>query len=94
MGLTLAVSQVLADTRRQASCNHSLLELLKQRIYSLALAYEDLNDHIELRHDLALQTAASRVESLASLACSHGFAKRQSARAVAFDRSSAWAISS
>ncbi|MAU42156.1 MAG: IS1380 family transposase [Kordiimonas sp.] len=66
MGLTQAVSRVLADTRRQASCNHSLLELLKQRIYALALGYEDLNDHSELRQDLALQTATSRVETLAS----------------------------
>ena len=32
----------------------------------MALGYEDLNDHGELRHDLALQTAASRVETLAS----------------------------
>ena len=66
MGLTQAVARAIADTRRQASCNHSLLELLKQRIYALALGYEDLNDHSELRHDLALQTATSRIEALAS----------------------------
>ena len=66
MGLSQSVARALADSRRQASCNHSLQELLKQRIYALALGYEDLNDHIELRHDLALQTATSRVETLAS----------------------------
>ena len=66
MGLSRSVAKALADTRRQASCNHSLQELLKQRIYALALGYEDLNDHTELRHDLALQTATSRVETLAS----------------------------
>jgi hypothetical protein len=32
----------------------------------LALGYEDLNDHGELRHDLALQTAVDRVAPLAS----------------------------
>ena len=66
MGLSRSVAKALADTRRQASCNYSLQELLKQRIYALALGYEDLNDHTELRQDLALQTATSRVETLAS----------------------------
>jgi hypothetical protein len=66
MNLTRSVARALDDTRRKASCDHSLAELLKQRIYALALGYEDLNDHNELRHDLALQTAASRVETLAS----------------------------
>jgi hypothetical protein len=66
MGLTRSVARALQDTRRRASCGHSLEELLKQRIYALGLGYEDLNDHGELRHDLALQTATSRVEALAS----------------------------
>ena len=66
VGLTRAVARALGDPRRQASCDHSLHDLLRQRIYGLALGYEDLNDHGELRHDLALQTATSRLESLAS----------------------------
>lgn len=66
MGLTQAVARAMVDSRRQASCDHSLLELLRQRVYALALGYEDLNDHHELRNDLALQTATSRVETLAS----------------------------
>ena len=66
MGLLRAVARALGDPRRQASCDHSQEDLLKQRVYGLALGYEDLNDHDELRHDLALQTATSRVETLAS----------------------------
>jgi hypothetical protein len=66
MGLTRAVARALDDPRRRASCEHSLADLLRQRIYALALGYEDLNDHTELRHDLALQTATARVETLAS----------------------------
>jgi hypothetical protein len=49
MGLSRSVAQ--------ANCNQSLQELLKQRIYALALGCEDINDHTELHHDLALQTA-------------------------------------
>jgi hypothetical protein len=39
---------------------------LRQRIYGLALGYEDLNDHTSLRRDLAWQTALERDEELAS----------------------------
>ena len=66
MGLTKAVARAMGDTRRKASCDHSLNELLKQRIYALALGHEDLNDHDQLRQDLALQTATSRDKPLAS----------------------------
>lgn len=66
MGLTQAVASAIGDSRRLASCDHSLLELLRQRVYALALGYEDLNDHHELRNDLALQTATSRIQTLAS----------------------------
>jgi len=30
---------------------HQLTEVLSQRIYGLALGYEDINDHEQLRHD-------------------------------------------
>ncbi len=45
---------------------HRLQDLLRQRVYALALGHEDLNDHGELRHDPALQMVASRMETLAS----------------------------
>ncbi len=39
-----------------------LVALLGQRILGLALGYEDVNDHDELRRDRALSTAMGRVE--------------------------------
>ena len=39
---------------------------LRQRVFALALGYEDVNDHAALRFDLALQTAAGRDRALAS----------------------------
>ena len=48
------VARCFADTRRKASCAHSVENMLRQRVYALALGYEDLNDHDELRHDPAL----------------------------------------
>ena len=66
--LTTAVARALDDPRRQASCDHDVLSLLRQRLYALALGYEDLNDHETLRSDLVLQTAVERDQVLASAA--------------------------
>ena len=68
VGLSEAVARVLDDPRRRASCAHSLLSLVRQRLYGLALGYEDLNDHQQLRQDLALQTAVERDTPLAGAA--------------------------
>lgn len=65
-GLMEAIAKVVTDNRRQASCDHSLLEMIRQRVYALALGDEDLNDHDSLRHDLALQTAVNQDSALAS----------------------------
>ncbi len=40
--------------------------MLRQRVFGLALGWEDVNDHAALRRDLALQTAAERDRALAS----------------------------
>jgi Transposase DDE domain group 1 len=39
------------DHRDPAKVEHTLPELLKQRVFALCLGYEDLNDHDRLRHD-------------------------------------------
>jgi hypothetical protein len=39
------------DGRNQSLVEHSIPEMLSQRIYGLALGYEDLNDHEQLRTD-------------------------------------------
>ncbi|MDY7029189.1 MAG: IS1380 family transposase [Spirochaetota bacterium] len=68
IGLTKAIDRVLNDPRRQGSCTHSQLSMLKQRIYGLCLGYEDLNDHQTLRHDIGFQTAVEAEAALASSA--------------------------
>ena len=66
LGLTVGAAKLLNDPRRQASCDHSQLSMIRQRVYGLALGYEDLNDHDSLRHDLAWQTAAECGKATAS----------------------------
>src|SRR5262249_14228952 len=39
---------------------HSLEHLVAQRVYALALGYEDLNDHDDLRHDPLLATVVGK----------------------------------
>ena len=66
LGLTKAVASGLSDARQRAKVDHQQLAMLRQRVFGIALGYEDLNDHDALRHDLALQTAVDRDQPLAS----------------------------
>lgn len=50
------LSACFTDHRQADAVEHPVSRLLKQRIYGLALGYEDLNDHDELRHDPLLAT--------------------------------------
>jgi len=50
------------DGRNQALIDHSILEMLSQRIYGLALGYEDINDHEQLRTDPVFGVLAGREE--------------------------------
>ena len=55
-------SACFTDHRDPSKVAHPLVVLLGQRILGLALGYEDVNDHDELRRDRALSTAMGRVE--------------------------------
>jgi hypothetical protein len=61
--------------------------MLRQRVYALALGYEDLNDHDALRHDPALQTAVGRDVDMASASTLCRFEN-------SVDKKSLWALSS
>src|ERR1700757_2774127 len=66
IGLTKSLAKRLPDKRDPDKIEHSLESMLRQRIYGLALGYEDCNDHNSLRKDLLWQTASERTEELAS----------------------------
>ncbi len=54
------VVRCFTDARDPERIEHELSEMLAQRIYALALGYEDLNDHEELRHDPLLAVLAGK----------------------------------
>ena len=51
IGLTPRLARCFVDYRNRLSVEHDVQALVSQRIYALALGYEDLNDHGELRGD-------------------------------------------
>lgn len=66
LGLTEKLAAVLPEARAAEKIEHGQKSLLRQRIYSLCAGYEDLNDQLTLRHDVALQTAVEEDKELAS----------------------------
>src|SRR6185312_7364947 len=49
------------DTRRQHLVEHEVATLLAQRVFGIALGYEDLNDHDALRHDPMMAVLAGKL---------------------------------
>ena len=66
INLISELEKIIPDPRDQSMITHPLISMLKQRIYGIALGYEDLNDHATLRNDPAIQTAVDRINTLAS----------------------------
>lgn len=56
------LSQCFQDYRHADLIEHTLESLIKQRVYGLALGYEDLNDHDELRQDALLALLCDKAD--------------------------------
>lgn len=66
LGLLKRVAQVLPDPRNPGLVRHTTEQMLRQRVFGLCQGYEDLNDHDQLKNDLALQTALEKDRAGAS----------------------------
>jgi hypothetical protein len=62
MNLLTRFSRCFQDRRNPVFVQHRLEEMLAQRVYGLALGYEDLNDHEQLRHDPLLGLLAGKAQ--------------------------------
>ncbi len=60
IGLLDSINACIPDPRDPLYITHQQREMLAQRIFSIALGYEDLNDQQTLRDDPALQVAAGK----------------------------------
>jgi hypothetical protein len=68
MQLTQQMAEALHDPRDPRRIDHSLQDLLRERIYLIAQGYADQNDAATLRHDPVLKLAVGRTPSDAPLA--------------------------
>lgn len=64
VGLSRALAGCFVDRRDARFVEHGVSELVAQRLYALALGYEDLNDHADLRRDPLLAVAANKSDPL------------------------------
>ena len=60
IGLTQSLAECITDPRDPAKIRHDLRAMLAQRIFGIALGYEDLNDHQDLRGDPLMALLAER----------------------------------
>jgi hypothetical protein len=63
IGLVNRLAGCFRDARRQELIEHSVQTLVGQRVFAMALGYEDLNDHDELRHDPIMAVLAGKLEA-------------------------------
>jgi hypothetical protein len=62
IGLIERVAACFVDEREQDQVIHTLPALVGQRVVGIALGYEDVNDHDELRYDPVLALFADQLE--------------------------------
>jgi hypothetical protein len=63
IGLVGRFAACFVDGRALAQVEHTIEAMVAQRVFGLALGYEDLIDHDQLRHDPVLATLAGKLEA-------------------------------
>ena len=63
IGLMTRFAACFDDGRVQAQVEHSVEAMVAQRVFGIALGYEDLIDHEQLRHDPVLATLAGKLQA-------------------------------
>ena len=61
-GILKRLSGCFRDYRERERIEHSVQSLISQRVYGIALGYEDLNDHDSLRHDVMMGVLCEKVD--------------------------------
>jgi hypothetical protein len=62
LNLLPRMAECFLDRRNPVLVTHSVAEMVAQRVYALALGYEDLNDHEQLRQDPLLHVLAGQAK--------------------------------
>jgi len=60
LGICRRLAAAVPDLRAPERTQHSRLEQVRQRVFQMAMGYEDCNDADSLRHDALLKTVCDR----------------------------------
>src|SRR6202050_4317405 len=63
LDLVRRLTRCFRDARDIRFIEHSVATLVGQRVFGIAMGYEDLNDHDELRHDPVMAVLAGKLEA-------------------------------
>src|SRR5579863_7694650 len=63
IGLIDRLAACFVDRRRRELIEHRVRTLVGQRVFGLALGYEDLNDHERLRHDPVMGALLGKLQA-------------------------------
>ena len=63
IGLTRRFAECFIDRRRPELVEHMVQTLVGQRVFGIALGYEDINDHEDLRHDPVMAVLADKLQA-------------------------------
>jgi len=67
-GVLAQFAACFRDARDPPRITHAVDALVRQRVYALALGYDDLNDHEQLRHDPLFAVLAEAADLIGPLA--------------------------
>jgi hypothetical protein len=69
IGLVDRFARCFVDARHPELIEHEVRTLVGQRVFAIALGYEDLNDHDELRHDPVMAVLAGKLKARRQKKC-------------------------
>jgi hypothetical protein len=87
-GIIRQFASCFTDHRNPELIDHTVYELIAQRVYALALGYEDLNDHDVLRQDLLLAALVGKKDPHAEPMAGKSTLNRLELTPVGADRNS------
>jgi hypothetical protein len=61
LDLMRRLTACFSDVRKQHLIEHEVVTLIAQRVFAIALGYEDLNDHDKLRKDPVMAVLAGKL---------------------------------
>ena len=85
-GIIAQFARCFTDHRDPQLIEHTVEALVGQRVYALALGYEDLNDHDALRHDPLLAALVGKLDPTGQSRKREGDRGKALARAARGDR--------